>query len=38
MNNELAIKLYEKYNFKIVTIRKSYYDGVDGYLMERKMM
>ena len=38
MNNEFAIKLYEKFDFKIVATRKGYYDGVDGYLMERKMM
>ena len=36
--NEFAIGLYNKYDFKTVAIRKSYYDGVDGYLMERKMM
>ncbi len=38
VQNENAIKLYEKYNFKKVAIREKYYDGVDGYLMERKMM
>lgn len=38
VNNSFAIKLYEKYDFKTVAIRKNYYDGVDGYLMERKMM
>lgn len=38
INNINAIKLYEKYNFEKVTVRKGYYDGVDGYLMERKMM
>ncbi len=37
-NNIYAIKLYEKYNFEIVAIRPRYYNGVDGYLMERKMM
>ena len=31
-----AIKLYENCNFKKVAIRKDYYDGVDGILMERK--
>ena len=38
INNEYAIKLYNKYGFVIVANRKGYYDGVDGYLMERKMM
>jgi ribosomal-protein-alanine N-acetyltransferase len=38
VNNKYAIDLYKKYDFEIVAIRKSYYDGVDGYLMERKMM
>lgn len=38
VNNIYAIKLYEKYGFKKVAIRKGYYDGIDGYLMERKMM
>ncbi len=38
VNNINAIKLYKKYDFKEVAIRKGYYDGVDGYLMERKMM
>lgn len=36
--NVYAIKLYEKYDFKVVAIRKNYYDGEDAYLMERKMM
>lgn len=30
-----AIKLYEKYNFKQIGIRKKYYDGIDGLLMEK---
>ena len=38
VNNIYAIKLYEKYGFVKVAIREKYYDGVDGYLMERKMM
>lgn len=32
-----AIKLYEKFNFKKIAIRKNYYNGIDGILMERKM-
>lgn len=38
VNNKYAIMLYEKYNFKEVAVRKNYYNGVDGLLMERKMM
>lgn len=37
-DNVYAIKLYEKNKFKKVAIRKAYYDGTDGILMERKMM
>ena len=35
-DNISAIGLYEKYGFKRVAIRKGYYNGVDGILMERK--
>lgn len=35
-DNLPAIKLYNKYNFKEIGIRKGYYNGVDGILMERK--
>lgn len=37
-DNEYAIKLYSKYNFKPVAIREKYYEGINGLLMERKMM
>lgn len=37
-NNECAVKLYKKYAFEKVAIRKNYYNGIDGILMERKMM
>ena len=36
VNNEAAINLYKKYNFNIVSIRRNYYNGDDGYLMVRK--
>ncbi len=36
-DNVNAIKLYEKFSFKKVAIRKGYYNGVDGVLMERKV-
>ena len=32
-----AINLYEKYGFIKKAIRKNYYNGIDGVLMERKM-
>lgn len=38
INNLYAIKLYKKCNFEIIGVRKRYYDGQDGYLMERKMI
>ena len=36
VNNENAIKLYKKHRFEIVAIREKYYNGIDGYLMERR--
>lgn len=38
VTNEAAIKLYEKYNFKVVSTRKNYYGSDDAYLMIREMM
>ena len=35
-NNEIAINLYKKYDFKKVAMRKNYYNGIDGILMIRK--
>lgn len=32
--NKYAIKLYEKFGFKQVALRKAYYNGEDGLLME----
>lgn len=37
-NNINAIKLYKKYNFEEKAIRKGYYNGIDGILMEKEMM
>ncbi len=34
-DNVSAINLYKKYGFKIVSIRKNYYENIDGYLMIR---
>lgn len=36
VNNYPAIKVYEKLGFKQVAIRKGYYNGIDGILMEYK--
>ena len=38
ITNEKAIYLYEKYGFKQVSIRKRYYNGIDGILMEKELM
>ena len=37
-DNEKAIKLYKKVGFKEKAIRKNYYNGVDGILMEKELM
>ena len=37
-NNVNAIKLYKKYGFVEKAIRKNYYNGIDGILMEKEMM
>lgn len=34
-DNIPAIKLYEKFDFKRKAIRRGYYNGIDGILMER---
>lgn len=35
VNNYNAIKLYSKYNFKIIRVIKNYYDNEDAYMMIR---
>ena len=37
-NNIPALNLYKKFEFKEVAIRRGYYNGIDGILMERKKM
>lgn len=37
-NNFNAIHLYEKMGFVKVSIRKGYYNGIDGLLMEKKLI
>lgn len=34
MNNTNAIKLYNKFNFKVISIRKKYYGDEDAYVMK----
>lgn len=36
-NNIAAINLYKKFNFEIINIRKKYYEGIDAYIMERRV-
>lgn len=36
-SNFLAIHLYEKFGFEIVTTRKKYYEDEDAYLMGRRV-
>ena len=36
--NSKAIYLYQKYGFKQVGIRRGYYQGIDGILMEKELM
>lgn len=37
INNISAINLYKKYNFKIETVRKKYFNNDDAYLMVREV-
>ena len=37
IDNDIAISLYEKFQFKKIAIRKNYYQTKDAWLMERKM-
>ena len=36
-DNIAAINLYKKYNFKHISTRKKYYNGIDALLMEKKL-
>ena len=38
INNIKAINLYKKLDFKIIATRPNHYNGVDGYLMERRSL
>ena len=35
VNNDVALKLYKKFGFKVVNTRKRYYGDIDAYLMKR---
>lgn len=37
VDNLVAIRLYEKFGFEKMSIRKGYYDGVDGLLMKLEL-
>lgn len=37
-DNEKAIYLYKKFGFRVISIRKNYYNDVDGILMEKELM
>ena len=38
VSNEIARKLYKKYGFREVALRKFYYGDEDGILMEKQIM
>lgn len=38
VENKRAIFLYEKYGFTKVAVRKNYYQGIDGILMEKELI
>ena len=35
VNNDNAIRLYEKFNFEIINNRRKYYGNVDAYVMKK---
>ena len=38
VSNDIAIKLYKKFGFREVALRKYYYGDEDGILMEKQVM
>lgn len=35
VENKTAIKLYKKFDFEIINIRKKYYNNIDAYVMKK---
>ncbi len=35
VNNENALKLYQKFGYEIINIRKKYYQGIDANIMKK---
>ncbi len=35
VNNEKALKLYKKFGYEIINIRKKYYQGIDANIMKK---
>ena len=35
VNNEKALKLYQKFGYEIINIRKKYYQGIDANIMKK---
>ncbi|MBE6147422.1 MAG: ribosomal-protein-alanine N-acetyltransferase [Firmicutes bacterium] len=38
VTNTNAISLYKKFNFEEISIRKGYYEGIDGILMRKELI
>lgn len=36
-DNEYAISLYRNFGFETLGVRKKYYNGIDGFIMEKKI-
>lgn len=36
-DNKYAISLYENFGFETLGVRKKYYNGIDGFIMEKKI-
>ena len=36
-DNKYAISLYKNFGFETLGVRKKYYNGIDGFIMEKKI-